>query len=177
MAKKPDPTANVIANLNTAIKRIDDLRKVNNRLLNSKTDHLHEISKLRARYEEKLREAESKRLNAIRAVDVAAVASSSRDAAITASALAAQQTISAETLRNQVELTKTAASGALSTALSPIQDAISELRKFQYDLAGQKQGSSETTSTHRITIGQQIALAGLILTPLSGIIVAIILKH
>lgn len=172
-----DPTKNVTAVLEAAVKRIDDLRNINRELVDSKVDHLKEMADIRAEYDSRLREAESKRIDAIRAVDVAAVASTARDAAIVASTLAGQVSTSADTLRSQVELTKTAAAAALATALQPIQRDVSELRDNQFKLAGLKQGSSESTESRRASVGQMIALVALIITPVSGIIIAIIVRH
>lgn len=61
-----DPTANVLQLVEAAIIRQDDLREADSR-------HAHELNELRASYQQKLREAETARIDAIRAVDVGAV--------------------------------------------------------------------------------------------------------
>ena len=61
-----DPTENVLAVIESAVKRQDDLREAEMRRVN-------QIEALRAEYQEKLALAEAKRIDAIRAVDVAAV--------------------------------------------------------------------------------------------------------
>lgn len=172
-----DPTLNVIANLETAVKRLDDLREADNKFQDSSIDHVKELATLRAEYEDKLRLAESRRIDAIRAVDVAAVASSARDAAVVAATLATQVTTSADTLRNQVELTKTAAAGALATALEPIQKDIAELRKVQYEQAGQKAGAVETVDSRRAGVGltTNIITAGIL--GISAVVTVLIAVH
>src|SRR6185436_3061034 len=95
-----DPTYNVLQTVNAAVQRLNDLaeaEKERNRevmRLNEKVLDLH-IS-----YGEKLSLAESKRIDAIRAVDVAAVAIASERQVQQASVLANQVSASAETLRN-----------------------------------------------------------------------------
>lgn len=58
-----DPTANVLALVAAAIKRQDDLR-------DQEARHVREMLSLRSQYEEKLRDKESARLDAIRTIDV-----------------------------------------------------------------------------------------------------------
>jgi hypothetical protein len=126
-----DPTANVIAILEAAVKRQDDLREAESR-------HVREIAGLRADYNMELRQAEIARINAIRAVDVAAVQQAAEVSATQATTLAAQVATSAETLRTQVAAAATAATVSLAAALVPIQEAIADLRRAQYEAQGQK---------------------------------------
>jgi hypothetical protein len=136
----PDPTRNVLDLVSAAIERQDDLR-------NMEARHLRELAALRAHYDEKLREAETARINAIRAVDVGAVNRAAEVSATQAQTLATQVTVSAETLRTQVAAAATAASTALSAALDPIQKDIADLRRAQYEALGQKTQVVETRDT------------------------------
>src|ERR1039458_3377097 len=61
-----DPTRNVLDLVGAAIQRQDDLR-------HAESSHIREVVALRADYDEKLREGEASRIDAIRAVDVGAV--------------------------------------------------------------------------------------------------------
>jgi hypothetical protein len=61
-----DPTQNVLNVLAAAVGRQDDLRT-------SEQRHLERLTEVRMQYDRELREAEAKRIDAIRAVDVAAV--------------------------------------------------------------------------------------------------------
>jgi len=137
-----DPTANVTAVLNAAIQRQDDLRKAESR-------HVREVAELRASHSADLREAESHRIDPIRAVDVGAVNRAAEVSTTVAQTLASQVANSAEALRVQVEATKTAAAQAveatrvaaataLSAALEPIIGDVQDLRKTQYEQAGGK---------------------------------------
>jgi len=126
-----DPTANVIALVEAGVKRQDDLRKMQAR-------HSEAMSNMRAIYEEKLSAKESQRIDAIRAVDVAASQQQQKDAETRATALANQVAQSAEAMRNQVAAAATAAATSLGAALVPIQERLAELTRLQYEQQGQK---------------------------------------
>ncbi len=132
-----DPTRNVLDLVSAAIERQDDLREM-------ESTHLRELADLRAHYDARLREAETARIDAIRAVDVGAVNRAAEVSAAQAQTLATQVTVSAETLRTQVAAAATAASTALSAALEPIQKDIADLRRAQYEAQGQKTQVVET---------------------------------
>lgn len=137
-----DPTQNVLDLVAAAIQRQDDLRAAADR-------HVREISELRADYDEKLRKAETARIDAIRAVDVGAVNRAAEVSAQQAMTLAAQVATSAETLRTQVAAAATAATVALAAALEPIQKDIADLRRAQYEAQGIKSHGGDT----RLNIG------------------------
>ena len=139
-----DPTRNVLDLVAAAIERQDDLREL-------EAKHLRELADLRALYDAKLREAETARIDAIRAVDVGAVNRAAEVSATQAQTLATQVTVSAETLRTQVAAAATAASTALSAALEPIQKDIADLRRAQYEAQGQKTQVVETRDTSAAT--------------------------
>ena len=125
-----DPTENVIALVRSGLERQDDLRR-------QESIHIHELLTLRAEYEGKLRIAESNRIDAIRAVDVAAVAQAAQVSATQASTLASQVAASAETLRTTVAASALSAANNLGAALGPIQTSIDGLRQAQYQQQGQ----------------------------------------
>src|ERR1039458_3280298 len=130
-----DPTKNVIDILDAAVDRQDDLRTAETRLLDAQIAHTNESARLRAEYDDKLRDAESKRIDAIRAVDVAAVASAAAVVAQQQNILATQVATSADALRLQVAATALAAETKLNTALEPIQKDIRDLRdRMQTDV-------------------------------------------
>jgi hypothetical protein len=178
-----DPTANVLAIVEAAVKRQDDLREADANLNKERDQHQQEMALLRARHSGELRRAETERINAIRAVDVGAVAAAAAVSATQATTLAAQVATSAETLRNQVAATQTANTVALSAALDPIQKDIADLRRAQYEAQGQKTQVVETravnTGTRQwtgIIIAAAIAIGGLLVSA-AGIIIAEIVKH
>ena len=133
-----DPTENVIALVNAEARRLGEM-------LDAVTGHAVDMANLRAEYDEKLRKAETERIDAIRAVDVGAVNRAAEVSAQQANTLAAQVSQSAETLRTQVAAAATAATVALAAALEPIQKDIADLRRAQYEQAGSKAGVSDGT--------------------------------
>ena len=137
-----DPTKNVLDLVEASIKRLDDLRLASDKRQDDISvivaRHRKEVSEVRMAYEEKLRKAESARIDAIRTVDVAASQQAAKDAETRASTLAATVATSAETLRTQVQAAATAATIALTAALEPIIKDIAELRRFQYEGVGGK---------------------------------------
>ena len=126
-----DPSGNVLDLVDAAVQRQDDLRAQESR-------YIHAMADLRASYDEKLRITEADRLNAIRAVDNIAVQQAASTAELRANTLAGTVQASAEALRTQVQDAATAATIALGAALSPIQSDVADLRKTQYEAAGQK---------------------------------------
>jgi hypothetical protein len=134
-----DPTQNVLDLVEAAIRRQDDLRDSDRRLAEVERQHAKEIADLRAVHARELREQEAERINAIRTVDVNAVQRAAEVSAAQAQTLAAQVTQSAEALRTQVQAAATASNIALAAALDPIQKAIDDLRRAQYEAQG-KQG-------------------------------------
>ena len=137
-----DPTKNVLDlvdaavtglknELTSSVQRLDDLRTQEAR-------HLKDREDLRAFYDHQLRQAETARIDAIRAVDVGAVQRASEVANQQATTLAAQVAASAETLRTQVAAAASAATIALAAALEPVQKDIADLRRVQYEGVGSK---------------------------------------
>lgn len=138
-----DPTANVLGLVAAAVTRLDDLREAEARAV-------RELIQVRGEYEERLRIAESKRIDAIRAVDVAAVTAAATAAEVRATALAVQ-----------VETTAKAASAALTAALEPLMEAVADLRRVQYEQQGQKSQKTETRAS--LSFGQSILVVGILL--------------
>jgi len=145
-----DPTVNVRGLVNSAVQRQDDLRR-------SDHAHMRETVRMQAdfeqkmrhtvqKYQEKLDMAESKRIDAIRQVDVSAVAAAAAVQETRANTLAGQVALSADAMRVQVAATAQASQEGLTRALTPLQAAIDELRRAQYEAAGQKAQVIETRS-------------------------------
>lgn len=153
-----DPTKNVLDLVAAAMLRQDDLR-------DAAIGHVKEMAELRAAYDDKLREAETARIDAIRAVDVGAVNRAAEVSAAQATTLAAQVATSAETLRTQVAAAATAATVSLSAALIPLQEAIADLRRVQYEAAGQKAQTGES----RLNLGAVLGALSVALVLIFGI--------
>lgn len=200
-----DPTKNVLDLVHAEVKRQDDLTGLNDKLTQSKIDNLQEqikngeevtslkaqhnadMIKLRGETQELIDEKESKRLDAVRAVDQLAVKTESERSATAIQALAKSQEVAADTLRNAViESAKTLATQN-ERANSAIIERIAALEKSSYTGIGrsgvtdpqsdkvtaavdkllaiqsQSSGKSEGISA---TMGLFIALGGLALAAL-----------
>lgn len=155
-----DPTQNVLDLVRAAIERQDDLRTAESRhireLATVRAEYDHQLrnndqflATLRSGFEEKLREKETARIDAIRAVDVGAVSRAAEVSAAQASTLATQQQASADALRNQVEQARIATADALAQALAPITKSIEDLRAAQYQQQGEKSSKVETSTSDR----------------------------
>jgi cobalamin biosynthesis Mg chelatase CobN len=147
-----DPTKNVMDMVEAAIQRQDDLRT-------QESQHVREIIALERAHtallrelDTQLRHQEAARIDAIRAVDVGNVTRAAEVAATQAATLASQVTSAAEAMRNQVGAATAAAQQNLATSLEPIQTAINDLRKAQYEQQGQKYAQSEGKDTSQWTV-------------------------
>lgn len=126
-----DPTKNVIALVHAAVKRLDDLRVAESR-------RIDEILENRAEYDDRISQAEASRINAIRAVDVNAVAVASQRASDQASVLATQVSQSAEALRGLVATTATAVAQSQSQLATTLSSRITTLEQAQYEGKGKQ---------------------------------------
>jgi hypothetical protein len=161
-----DPTKNVLDALDSAVHRLDDLRV-------QAEGHAHKFANLRAEYDEKLRRAESARIDAIRAVDVGAVNQAAEVARVAATSLAAAVQASAEALRTQVTAAATAATVALAAEIDPLKKDIADLRRTQYEQAGQKAQVTEGKTDQRQGSSQLTAVIGVGVAIVSVLILAI----
>ncbi len=145
-----DPTRNVLDLVDAAMRRQDDMRRSDQRrqddLREMESKHHREVSDMRHNYEGELRRAESERLNSIRAVDQGQVQRTADVQTQVASALAAQVVATADAFRV-----------TLTAALEPIQKDIADLRKTQYEQAGQKAQTIEKGTGNRAWVGLVIA--------------------
>jgi hypothetical protein len=154
-----DPSKNVLDLVEAAIQRQDDLRS-------SESVHLREIMALRSEFTKELRLAEADRINAIRAVDVAAVQHAAEVQSAQAQILATQVATQAEALRSQVAATAQQQTLALSAALDPIQKDVADLRRVQYEQQGQKTNQTENRSDRQVNIGNLFAGVGVLVAVL-----------
>jgi hypothetical protein len=121
-----DPTANVLALVEAANQRQDDLRAAESRRLDElrqqESSWTMKLLDLRSQHAEDLRIAEAKRIDAIRAYDTNAVAVASQRSAEQATVLANQLTQSTEAMRALVARTDQ----ALGTRLSTLELSMSQ---------------------------------------------------
>lgn len=122
-----DPTENVKALTEAANTRQDDLRAAAKELSDVKIAHQEQIGALREDYQEKLRKAESERLDSIRQVDREDVNKTATQAQSAIAALAQVTTTTAETLRTQVATTAAAQATALANSMGEVNKRLSAL--------------------------------------------------
>lgn len=139
-------------------RRLDDLREMNDEhlreLINVRADGNQKLIEMQSRYEEKLRDKESQRIDAIRAVDVAALNRAQEVALNQAATLAAQVTTVADTFRT-----------ALTTELALIRKDIAELRESRSETAGGKAQVVEgraAAGESRLNMGAVVGLLALL---------------
>lgn len=155
-----DPTYNVLQLVNAAVRRLDDLGSAERERHKEVTALNKEILNLHVGYGEKLSVAESKRIDAIRAVDVGAVGIASERATQQATVLANQVSASAETLRTLVASTAGTVAAQLQSVSNQLADRISLLEKSQYETKGGKQGGRDIV----FWVLAIIMIAGFVLT-------------
>ena len=138
--KEIDPTANVLALVDAAVTRINDIHDISLRRMDdlrvSETAHMKELMALQSEFNDKLREAEAKRIDAIRAVDVNAVSVANERATQQATVLANQVAASAEALRALVAATAATQAQQLAQLTSQLTDRLSSLEKSSYQGQG-----------------------------------------
>ena len=142
-----------------AVDRLDELREAETRRVN-------EMTALRDKFQDKLDTAEAKRIDAIRAVDVAAVTVANDKATAQAAVLARQVTESRDTLQALVASTAAATATQLTNLLSPITERLTSLEKNQYTGEGK-----ETKSLDMRTV---LFAAATVIISVGAIIVAVL---
>ena len=169
-----DPTANVLLLVHAESRRQDDLRESESARLRDQVRAQERESVLRADHNRDLREAEKSRLDAIRAVDQAAVRADATATEVRATTLASQVSLSAEAMRTQVAATAQASQENLTRALDPIQEDIGELRKVQYTTAGGKAEITEAKTETHARVSNAGMWIGLAITLTLGLMAAVI---
>lgn len=176
-----DPTRNVLDLVLAAVKRLDDimdaivkrqddLRTASEKLNQSRLEsaiaernvELKRVdgeAKLRSDYEEKLRNAEAKRIDAIRLVDVGAATTLAQRTTEQATALATVVTQTAEVVRNQVtraaEETRTLVA---TTAAAALQNQQQQFSAVTTRLAALEQAGAEGKGKQAVTDPALISL-------------------
>ena len=161
--KYVDPTYNVRMLVESAAERVDELHR-------AETRRIDEQMVLHFDYIAQLREAETSRINAIRAVDVAAVAIASEKAAAQAVVLASQVSASAETLRNLVSAQALTVATQIQQVSQQMTDRIALLEKSQYENQGRSGISTPLLVMISTFVGGIIVFALETLFKTSGII-------
>lgn len=162
-----DPTQNVLDLVEAANLRQDDLRRV-------EFASLRRELAIRAEYDEKLRLAETQRIDAIRSVDVDAVRRANEVAELRAATLQGQVAAAAEAMRTTAASIQQSNVEGLAAAIKPLTDAVALIQQQQNIQAGQKVQVAETRDTRgeaRLNIGAVFAGMSLLLA-LIGFLIA-----
>jgi hypothetical protein len=130
-----DPTANVIAIVEAATKRQDDLRIETNRRLDTEITHIKELLAHRLEHLKELRGAEAERVNAIRQVDVAGANTAAAQTLAAVQTLAANTSSTAAALANQIE-----------SVVKAIHDRLASLERSSYEGKGKEAVSDPVIS-------------------------------
>lgn len=148
-----DPTFNVSELVDAATRRLDDLADLKNENTKEVINLNKEILNLHIYYAKELNVAESKRIDAIRAVDVQAAALYEERTRNQASILANQVKQAEDNSRNLVTLT---ADTLRTQVITPLIDRISTIERAQYENkgsgAGKEQGGKNIMDIIKIVI-------------------------
>src|ERR1035437_6430722 len=145
-----DPSVNVGALVKASVRRLDDLRKAESHRINRE-------AKLRADHAKELALAESKRIDAVRQVDVVNGEKAATALASQVSALAGTTATLADTLRLQVESKATTATENLKSELDPMRKDILELGRVWQQQVGERLAAAENKTGERWNITTLIA--------------------
>jgi hypothetical protein len=176
-----DPTQNVLDLVQAANLRQDDLRQLNDRRIDAEirvlataVEGIETRMILRAKHAKEIRDSETRRLDAIRQVDVLAVGRTAEQQLAAVQTLAATTTSAAETIRASVTSTATALATQLANTVSGLTERISALEKSSYEGAGKGVGTTKLIGFIFGGCSLAIAAGGFILgflVVLAGIIV------
>lgn len=150
-----DPTQNVLDLVNAESRRQDDLRQLEFVSIRRELTNFKDYQKI-------ITGAETERINAIRAVDVAAVAVANTAAENRAT-----------TLAGQVNAAKDAQIVALKAETDPIRKDIGDLRQSQWTIAGGHEQVAEkraTSSGWAVWAGVAVAVFTLLSTGILSIV-------
>jgi hypothetical protein len=170
-----DPTENVKALNEAGTRRLDDLRKMEAKAMHRELKYMRREMRTYAKHAREMREGETKRLDAVRLVDVGNVNRAAEVAADQASVLAQQLVATKEQTQTQVTAVSdqnralVSALGetftaALAAAIDPMRVDIRDLRTEQSRTEGGKEQSTESRGVGQWATVAVIAGFGLLVT-------------
>lgn len=165
-----DPTENVLQLVEAANRRQDDLRNLTatwqERFADMRHRFIEQLATLRAAHTAEMRHVETQRLDAIRAVDQGNVATQASVQTQAAAALANQVAAAADAMRTQVETTRQQLQAQIAATNEPLLKDVAELRKVQYETAGQR---SQVLDTRDVDAARVVPwLAGFAVIAVAG---------
>jgi hypothetical protein len=125
---------------------LDRDRQYTEKMLDMRADFARTQFEREREHNQEVRTMESSRIDAIRQVDVAAGQQAAIVQATTATTLAGQVAAAAEAMRTANAAATASFTQALATAVAPLNEAIADLRRAQYEAQGQKAQVVETRS-------------------------------
>lgn len=161
-----DPTANVLSLVGAAMERQDDLREAESR-------RVDELALVRASHSQELAGKESQRIDALASLRETQVANAALEQRNQAAVLATQLDANAAALRSQVEATAKAFAESLEKSQIPIRQDIADLRKVQYEQAGQRAAQSEGHSANQWSITTTLSVIATLISLTAIIFLAI----
>jgi uncharacterized protein YicC (UPF0701 family) len=151
-------------------RRQDDLRT-------QESLHIREIMSLRAAHGLESRQQEAARIDAIRAVDVAAVRTQAEVSTQSAAALATALAATAEAMRVSRAQDNASLLAAISQAVDPLRTAVEDLRRAQYEQVGKTTQVADTRERGAgwgMWVGVAVAGVGLLISMAIGVTAIII---
>lgn len=139
-----DPTKNVLDLVEAAVKRIDDLRDAERMLIQAERRHTRELVDMHAKHTQRMQAKETERIDAIRRVDAEVASRAQAVQAAQAATLAGQVAAAAEAMRTSQAAATQASQEALTRVVTPLQAAIDDLRRAQYEQQGKTSQVIET---------------------------------
>lgn len=159
-----DPTANVIALVEAANLRADDLREASNRFNEAQIANVANIVNIQVAHVKEMRGLDSDRLEKIRQVDILNAQASAQQLLTAVQTLAASTTQSAETLRAAVANTAVTIQTQTDRVVAGMTERITNLEKTSYTGQGKQSSDDprllELMTEMRGVVNRQQASAG-----------------
>jgi 1,6-anhydro-N-acetylmuramate kinase len=159
-----DPTENVKALSEASAKRQDDLRHAQNELIQEKIAHLRDILDQGRLHAREIRDIETKRLDAIRQVDVLNQSIAAARAETAIQTLAATTLASAEALRTTVATTERTLAAQAARDAAAVNERLSALERNLSSGAGGAEALARARESSMKFVGIVLAAAGIVIT-------------
>lgn len=159
-----DPTENVKALSELLSKRQDDLREAQDKLTDEKIARVRDVMELEALHIRETREIETKRLDAIRQVDVLNQSIAAARAETAIQTLAATTSANAEALRTTVATTERTLAAQAARDAASVNERLSSLERSFSIGAGGADALAKARENGMKFIGVLLAVAGIIIT-------------
>jgi hypothetical protein len=167
-----DPTANVLQLVDAESLRQDGLRVAEGALRAEEARGLRRELELDRRHAAEIRDLETKRLDAIRLVDVNAVQRAAEVQQAAALTLQGQVAGTAEAMRTQIAALTQSLTEAIANTVKPLADALAVVQQQQNLQAGQRIQVAESREV-KTSSGQYLGIAMGALSLIAVILIAL----